>query len=115
MAIGRCRNSASLGDRLGSQTSYQFCAANCDLGTPRGGRRTVPNRRPSSRYLGVPNRTILTAIYRFSGESYRERGRSIAALKSGVIRVLRGCYGNRPRTATFKRYTISLAANAIPP
>jgi hypothetical protein len=35
------------GARLGYQTSYQFCEANSVFGTPRGGRRTVPMRRPS--------------------------------------------------------------------
>lgn len=32
------------------------------LGTPRGGRRTVPNRRPSSGSLGLPSRTTRIAI-----------------------------------------------------
>jgi hypothetical protein len=47
-----------LGERLGNQTSYQFCEANLDLGTPRGGRRTVPMRRPSFFARGVPSLTM---------------------------------------------------------
>src|SRR5215475_7817161 len=57
-----------LGARLGNQTSYQFCKANLDLGTPRGGRRTVPMRRPSSSARGVPSLTMRMAmIYRLTG------------------------------------------------
>ena len=36
-----------LGARFGNQTSYQFFDENSVLGTPRGGRRTVPIRKPS--------------------------------------------------------------------
>src|SRR5215468_8240904 len=51
-----------LGARLGNQTSYQFWDANLDLGTPRGGRRTVPMRKPSSFALGVPSLTMRMAM-----------------------------------------------------
>jgi hypothetical protein len=47
-----------LGARLGNQTSYQFCEANLDLGTPRGGRRTVPMRKPSFFALELPSLTM---------------------------------------------------------
>src|SRR5262245_46411086 len=53
---------AASGARIGSQTSYQSSFAWRDLGTPRGGRRTVPMRSPSPGALGVPRRTIRTAI-----------------------------------------------------
>src|SRR5690606_23391800 len=61
--FGVCASSASftssaLGERLGNQTSYQSCVANSDFGTPRGGRRTVPMRRPSFFVRGVPRRTM---------------------------------------------------------
>lgn len=46
-----------LGARLGNQTSYQFRRVNSDFGTPRGGRRTVPMRRPSPSARGLPSRT----------------------------------------------------------
>src|SRR5262245_55158964 len=48
---------AADGDKFGYQTSYQFADANFDLGTPRGGRRTVPIRSPSPAARGVPRRT----------------------------------------------------------
>jgi hypothetical protein len=51
-----------LGARLGNQTSYQFCEENLDLGTPRGGRRTVPMRKPSSFARGLPSLTMRMAI-----------------------------------------------------
>ena len=51
-----------LGARLGNQTSYQFCEANLDLGTPRGGRRTVPMRKPSLAFRGEPSLTIVIAM-----------------------------------------------------
>src|SRR5215468_3046118 len=51
-----------LGARLGNQTSYQFCEANLALGTPRGGRRTVPMRKPSFLALGVPSLTMRMGI-----------------------------------------------------
>ena len=53
---------STLGARLGNHTSYQLPDANCALGTPRGGRRTVPMRSPSSFALGVPSLTIRIAI-----------------------------------------------------
>lgn len=37
---------------------YQFWLENWSLGTPRGGRRTVPMRVPSSGARGVPRRTM---------------------------------------------------------
>ena len=55
---------SALGDRFGNQTSYQSCEANSDFGTPRGGRRTVPMRRPSFFALGVPSLMTCTAIVR---------------------------------------------------
>ena len=57
----RCIN-AALGASVGSQTSYQSSLANFVFGTPRGGRRTVPRRRPSPLRRVVPNRTIRIAI-----------------------------------------------------
>src|SRR5213082_2025187 len=56
------RTSAWLGARSGSHTSKKSRAAYCSLRTPRGGRRTVPMRRPSPRSRGVPSCTIRTAI-----------------------------------------------------
>jgi hypothetical protein len=53
---------STLGARFGNHTSYQSCEANADFGTPRGGRRTVPMRRPSFFALGVPNLTTRTAM-----------------------------------------------------
>src|SRR5207248_593126 len=47
------RTSAWLGARSGSHTSKKSRAAYCSLRTPRGGRRTVPMRRPSPRSRGV--------------------------------------------------------------
>lgn len=46
---------SELGARFGSQTSYQSSAAYRLLGTPRGGRRTVPRRTPSSLRRGLPS------------------------------------------------------------
>ena len=46
-----------LGARFGNHTSYQFCDANMVLGTPRGGRRTVPMRVPSPSTRGLPSLT----------------------------------------------------------
>src|SRR5881227_1290990 len=54
-----------LGARLGNQMSYQFCDANLAFGTPRGGRRTVPMRRPSFLALGLPSRTMRIGILTF--------------------------------------------------
>ena len=54
----------ALGASSGSQTSYQFCAACSLFGTPRGGRLTVPMRRPSPRMRPVPSRTMRTVISR---------------------------------------------------
>src|SRR5438552_3156314 len=54
---------STLGARFGNQTSYQFCDANAFLGTPRGGRRTVPMRGPSRSVLALPNLTTRTAIF----------------------------------------------------
>src|SRR5439155_22387698 len=51
-----------LGASSGSHTSKKFRRAYWSLRTPRGGRRTVPVRRPSPRSRGVPSRTIRTAI-----------------------------------------------------
>src|SRR5260370_8612185 len=48
---------STLGARFGNQTSYQFCDANAFLGTPRGGRRTVPNRGPPPPAPPSPNLT----------------------------------------------------------
>src|SRR3989338_2446533 len=53
-----------LGARLGNHTSYQFCDANSDFGTPRGGRRTVPMRVPSFATLWLPSLTTRTTIFR---------------------------------------------------
>src|SRR5262245_18837323 len=55
-----CANvkSAWLGARFGNHTSNQLSAEYRVLGTPRGGRRTVPILMPSSGCLGVPSRTI---------------------------------------------------------
>src|SRR5438552_6431168 len=54
---------STLGARFGNQTSYQFCDANAFLGTPRGGRRTVPMRGPSRSALALPNLTTRIAIF----------------------------------------------------
>ena len=51
---------AALGASCGNQTSYQSSAAKRDFGTPRGGRRTVPIRRPSPGRRGAPSRTMRT-------------------------------------------------------
>jgi hypothetical protein len=40
---------SSLGARFGNHTSYQFPVEKAALGTPRGGRLTVPIRNPSPR------------------------------------------------------------------
>src|SRR6185295_13837531 len=55
---------ATEGARVGNHTSYQLSDANLTFGTPRGGRRTVPMRSPSSGWREVPRRTMrtLTAI-----------------------------------------------------
>jgi hypothetical protein len=53
---------ASLGESSGSHTSYQLSEANFAFGTPLGGRRTVPMRKPSPRSLGMPRRTTLAVI-----------------------------------------------------
>ena len=53
-----------LGASSGSQTSYHFCAACWSLGTPRGGWRTVPIRRPSWLPRALPSRAMRTAISR---------------------------------------------------
>src|SRR4030043_1398642 len=53
---------SGLGARFGNHTSYQFCEAYLVLGTPRGGRLTVPIRIPSSGTLSVPRRTMRTAM-----------------------------------------------------
>lgn len=50
----------TLGARFGNQTSYQFCDENSAFGTPRGGRRTVPMRRPSPSILLLPSLTMRT-------------------------------------------------------
>src|SRR5258708_1266463 len=47
---------------VGNHTSYQFCGANLFLGTPRGGRRTVPMRMPSPSILLLPSLTTRIAI-----------------------------------------------------
>src|SRR5438105_1252716 len=57
------RTSVWLGASSGSHTSKKFRTAYWSLRTPRGGRRTVPMRRPSPRSRGVPSRTIRTAIW----------------------------------------------------
>ncbi len=44
---------STLGAKVGNHTSYQFCAAYSALGTPRGGRRTVPILKPSSLLLAT--------------------------------------------------------------
>src|SRR5437763_1104515 len=62
---------ATLGARVGNHTSYQFCELNFSLGTPRGGRRTVPMRVPSASCRGDPNRTIRTVIIVFGREDWR--------------------------------------------
>ena len=53
---------AAPGARIGNHTSYQFPDACLPFGTPRGGCRTVPMRKPSPRNLGVPRRTIRAVI-----------------------------------------------------
>ena len=53
---------SAAGARFGSHTSYQLPDANAAFGTPRGGRRTVPMRKPSCGNRAVPSRTILMAI-----------------------------------------------------
>src|SRR5262245_45567819 len=53
---------AALGERFGSQTSYQLSFENRVFGTPRGGRRTVPSLTPSSGVRGVPSLTIRIAM-----------------------------------------------------
>ena len=53
---------STLGARLGNQTSYQFCPANASLGTPRGGRRTVPIRMPSPSTRALPSLTTRTTM-----------------------------------------------------
>src|SRR5262245_50140298 len=53
---------ATLGARVGNHTSNQFCFENCALGTPRGGRRTVPILVPSRGRRAVPRRTTLTLM-----------------------------------------------------
>ena len=53
---------SGLGARFGNQASYQFRAANCSLGTPLGGRRTVPIRVPSLSLLSLPSLTTRMAI-----------------------------------------------------
>ncbi len=52
----------TLGARFGNHTSYQFCGAKADFGTPRGGRRTVPMRVPSPSTRGLPSLTTRIAI-----------------------------------------------------
>ena len=56
------RISSALGERFGNHTSNQFCFAYWAFGTPRGRRLTVPIRRPSAGWRGVPSRTIVTAM-----------------------------------------------------
>src|SRR5438552_975276 len=51
---------STLGARFGNQTSYQFRVAYSVLGTPRGGRRTVPMRVPSPSALALPSLTTRT-------------------------------------------------------
>src|SRR5574337_2064627 len=51
-----------LGARLGNQTSYQFRDENSALGTPRGGRRTVPMRVPSPSTRGLPSLITRTTM-----------------------------------------------------
>ena len=53
---------ATLGARLGYHTSYQFSDANLAFATPRGGRRTVPMRRPSFFVRAVPSLTMRIAM-----------------------------------------------------
>jgi hypothetical protein len=48
-AVNACVTASTEGASSGSQMSYQFCRACSAFGTPRGGRRTVPMRRPSPR------------------------------------------------------------------
>eukprot|EP01137_Pigoraptor_chileana_P034650 Opistho-2@27513 len=85
---------SALGARLGYQTSYQFCAANCALGTPRGGRRTVPMRSPSSAPRALPSRT--TRITMASASCVRVRGQPCRsglahhALVDQGLRLVRG-------------------------
>src|SRR5215475_4910921 len=62
---------AALGERLGSQTSYQLSFENRVFGTPRGGRRTVPSRTPSSGVRGVPSLTIRIAMVALGKTSNR--------------------------------------------
>jgi hypothetical protein len=59
---------STLGARLGSQTSYQFCVANSDFGTPRGGRRTVPMRWPSPGLRALPSCTTRMTMAAISGD-----------------------------------------------
>jgi hypothetical protein len=51
-----------LGASTGSQTSKKFLEERWLVGTPRGGRRTVPIRNPSPGNRSLPRRTIWMAI-----------------------------------------------------
>ena len=65
---------STLGARFGSQTSYQFCELNAVLGTPRGGRRTVPIRRPSPATRSLPSlntRNVMDISLKCRGSFFR--------------------------------------------
>src|SRR5262245_20458796 len=55
----------TLGARVGNHTSYQSSFENRALGTPRGGRRTVPMRAPSPFRRRVPRRTMRMLMARY--------------------------------------------------
>ena len=59
---GRVFMSSALGASTGNQTSYQSSREKSALGTPRGGRRTVPRRVPSPAARAVPRRTMRMLI-----------------------------------------------------
>ena len=57
---------ATLGASTGNQTSYQSSRAKSFFGTPRGGRRTVPSRVPSSASARLPQPHDANRHRRFS-------------------------------------------------
>src|SRR5258706_9324380 len=84
---------ARLGARFGYHASYQSRAANCDFGTPRGGRRTVPMRRPSDLARGVPRLTTRATMIQLLGRSGYGSGltRTQRVSRIGAIAFTRAC------------------------